>query len=173
MVIEEGWKSWRKYRLLALYKGDIQAHYVGRTLMIYPINKVHYMGPNGPHPRKYLSDNTVAYNTPPRSVNLIPQPYPSVVRLYFNSHLTSTSRPSSVLIYEVLAPKTYHLKRFTPKRSSPRRSLNTYQPTIYLSPMASSEFLLIHSLATKFSPILKDHMCVSYILLALSPLTNI
>ena len=32
VVIEEGWKSWRKYRLLALYKGDIQAHYVGRTL---------------------------------------------------------------------------------------------------------------------------------------------
>ena len=50
-----------------VYKGDIHAHSLGQTLII---NKVCYMGSNGPHPRKYfLSDNTV--------VNPIPQPYPS------------------------------------------------------------------------------------------------
>ena len=42
-------------------KGDIHAHSLGQTLII---NKVCYMGPNGPHPRKYLFDNTVVEFAP-------------------------------------------------------------------------------------------------------------
>ena len=79
---KEGWKSWKKVQVDGtVYKGDIHAHSLGRSLII---NKDYYIGPNGPHPRKYLSDNTVAkfvYNTTHRSAN----PIPSHIRLWFAS----------------------------------------------------------------------------------------
>ena len=73
---------------------------LGRTLTIYPINKVCYMGPNGSHPHKYLLyDNTVAeftYNTTPRSGNPIPQPYRSAVPLYIFTSFESTNKQGAV-----------------------------------------------------------------------------
>ena len=111
---------------------------------------------------------------PSRAVYITTQQYPSVVRLYSTSHLTSTWRPSSILIDKTPSPNTYRLR--DPWRKGLHhvmiaKFLNTYQPTIYPPWLRPTRFL-IHSLAMKFSSILDD-MCVSYVLLALSPLTSV
>ena len=63
VVIEEGWKSWRKYRLMVPCTKATSMRIMYDELSI---NKVCYMpAPNSPHPRKYLlTDHTVVEFAP-------------------------------------------------------------------------------------------------------------
>ena len=100
----------------------------------------------------YQTDNMFAYNA--TLAYTILQPYPSAVHLYSTLYLTSTSCPLGLPINKAPSPKTYRLKRFTTKRSSPHHDGESFSVPTNYTPCPN---FLIHFLAMKFSSISKDH----------------
>ena len=100
--IEEGWKPWRKYRLII---PCTEATFI----FLDTWTNSQASGLNTPHsPKHLLSDNTLAYNTTTCSVNLIPQPYPSAVAAISGFDLASFESTKQGAVSQVIPPKEVH-----------------------------------------------------------------
>ena len=100
-----------------------------------------------------------AYNTTPY---MILQPYPSAVHLYSILYLTSTLHPLGLPISKAPSPKTYCLKRFTTKRSSPHHVGKSFSVPTNYTPCPNS---LIHFLAPKVLRSQRTILHLSYVML--------